>query len=135
MENYNEKRKHPRLNLVWNIYRHNDNTLQHLGHIRNFSETGVLFASKLDLKKDDCFLINITVPEKLYPYIGVINLELDSQIVRVRDIKESAYFSTAFSRRHEKNQHFSKILERKRHLNWILKIQGKYLENIILFWG
>jgi hypothetical protein len=91
MENYNEKRKHPRLNLVWNIYRHNDNTLQHLGHIRNFSETGVLFASKLDLKKDDCFLINITVPEKLYPYIGVINLELDSQIVRVRDIKESAY--------------------------------------------
>ena len=91
MENYKEKRKHPRLNLVWNIYRDTQGELQHLGHIKNFSHTGVLFASKIKLHKNESFPIKITVPEKLYPYIGVINLELYSKIVRIDDRKESAY--------------------------------------------
>lgn len=91
MNDFHEKRRNERQNLVWNIYRHIGDTLQHLGYIKNFSISGLLFTSKAEIEVGESFNIKITVPEKLYLEIGQINLEVDVVIIRKEIIDHYIY--------------------------------------------
>ncbi len=85
-----DRRIQPRHELVWNIHHLKNSGIENIGYLKNFSLSGLLFASKVKFNIGDLIYLKITIPEKLFEDIKEIQLDVPVKIVR-EDKQNSVY--------------------------------------------